>query len=65
MAAMTEEEAMEYLVMKDLPTSVWRDYKGNRKVMRIVPRALVPSDRLFRNAWRIKQDEPDNMETAT
>src|SRR6056297_299285 len=35
--AMTEEEAMEYLVMKDLPPRVWRDYKGNRSILKIVP----------------------------
>lgn len=54
--AMTEEEAMEYLIMKDLPPSVWRDYQGNRTIMKIVPRNLVPTDRTMRNAWRITQE---------
>jgi len=54
--AMTEEEAIEYLIMKDIPPNVWRDYEGNRCIMRIVPVELIPSDRNFRNAWRINQE---------
>ena len=53
--AMTEEEAIEYLIMKDIPPQVWRDYKGNRSILRIVPVELIPTDRSFRNAWRIDQ----------
>ena len=52
---MTWEEAIEYLVQKDIDPSVWRDYKGNRTIMKIVPVELIPSDRSFRNAWRIMQ----------
>lgn len=54
--AMTEEEAMEYLVKKDIPPRVWRDYKGNRSILKIVPVELVPADRSFRNSWKIKQE---------
>lgn len=64
MRAMTPEEAMEYLVMKDLPMEVWKDYKGNRTILRIVPRDLIPSDRSYRNAWRIVQDAPIEEEAA-
>lgn len=53
--AMTEEEAIEYLVMKDISPQVWRDYKGNRSVLKIVPIEMIPSDRSYRNAWRIAQ----------
>ena len=53
--AMTEEEAIEYLVQKDIDPSVWRDYKGNRTILKIVPVEMIPSDRSFRNAWRIVQ----------
>lgn len=53
--AMTEEEAIEYLVMKDISPAVWRDYKGNRTIMKIVPVEMIPRDRSFRNAWRIAQ----------
>lgn len=54
--AMTEEEAIEYLIMKDIDPSIWRDYKGNRVIMKIVPVELIPSDRSFRNAWKVKQE---------
>jgi len=53
--AMTEEEAIEYLVMKDIDPAVWRDYQGNRTILKIVPVELIPSDRSFRNAWRVVQ----------
>jgi hypothetical protein len=53
--AMSEEEAVEYLVMKDIDPAVWRDYQGNRTIMKIVPVEMIPSDRSFRNAWRIMQ----------
>jgi hypothetical protein len=52
---MTEEEAIEYLIMKDIDPSVWRDYKGNRVIMKIVPVEMIPKDSSFRNAWRIAQ----------
>ena len=52
---MTEEEAIEYLVMKDIDPAVWRDYQGNRTILKIVPVEMIPSDRSFRNAWRIAQ----------
>lgn len=52
---MTEEEAIEYLVMKDIDPAVWRDYQGNRSIIKIVPVEMVPSDRTYRNAWRIRQ----------
>lgn len=55
--AMTEEEALEYLVMKDISPSIWRDYIGNRTIMKIVPVELIPTDRTFRNSWRITQAE--------
>ena len=53
--AMTEEEAIEYLVQKDIDPAIWRDYKGNRTILKIVPVEMIPSDRSFRNAWRIMQ----------
>jgi hypothetical protein len=60
---MSEEEAIEYLIQKDIPQSVWRDYKGNRTIMKIVPVELIPTDRSFRNAWVIAQDK-EELETA-
>ena len=53
--AMTEEEAIEYLVQKDIDPAVWRDYQGNRTILKIVPVEMIPSDRSYRNAWRIAQ----------
>lgn len=55
--ALTEEEAMEYLVQKDIPPRVWRDYKGNRTILKIVPKHLIPTDRTHRDAWRIEQTQ--------
>ena len=54
--AMTEEEAIEYLIQKDIPPAVWRDYQGNRAILRIVPVELIPSDRSYRNAWKVNQE---------
>ena len=49
---LTEEEAMEYLVMKDIPRRVWA-VEHNRPMFKIVRTEDVPSDRQFRNAWRL------------
>ena len=61
---MTEEQAIEYLIMKDVPPHVWRDYRGNRTILKIVPVELVPTDRSFRNAWRICQEMQTLEEAA-
>lgn len=53
---MTEEEAIEYIIKKDLPPSVWRDYTGNRSILRVVRRSMIPSDRSYRNAWNMAQE---------
>ena len=58
---MTEEEAIEYLIMKDIDPSIWRDYNGNRTIMKIVPVELVPSNRSFRNAWKINQEADERI----
>ncbi len=49
---LTEEEAMEYLCMKDLPRKVWAE-EHNRPMFKIVKTEQVPSDRQFRDAWRL------------
>lgn len=61
---MTEEEAIEYLIKKEIPPRVWQDYRGNRCIMRIVPVELVPSDRSFRDAWKVCQHTASNEEAA-
>jgi len=58
---MTEEEAIEYLIMKDIDPVVWQEYRGNRTILKIVPVELVPSDRSFRNAWKIKQEADERI----
>ncbi len=49
---LTEEEAMEYLCMKDLPRKCWAE-EHNRPMFKIVRTEEVPSDRQFRNAWEM------------
>jgi hypothetical protein len=58
---MSEEEAVEYIIQKDICPSIWRDYKGNRTIIKIVPVELVPSDRSFRNAWKINQEADERI----
>ena len=54
---MTEEEAIEYLIMKDIPEHVWKDYdKSNRKRLVICKKQNLPSHRMWRNAWKINQE---------
>lgn len=51
---MTEEEAIEYLIMKDMPKRVWHpDYKYNRQMFRIVKRDQLPKDQTYRDCWRL------------
>jgi len=54
---MSEEEAIEYLIMKDCPPQVWRDYSGNRSILKIASVEKIPNERNFRNAWKINQQE--------
>lgn len=51
---LTEEEAIEYLIMKDIPRRVW-GVEHNRQMFKIVKTEDVPSDRTWRNAWRVAQ----------
>jgi hypothetical protein len=50
---MTQEEAMEYLVMKDVPRRVWDRPGSNRRLFAIVPRSAIPADQTHRDAWRL------------
>ena len=49
---LTEEEAIEYLVLKDIPRRVWAK-EHNRPMFKIVKRDMIPTDRTFRNAWEM------------
>jgi hypothetical protein len=54
--AMTEEEAIEYLIQKDIPERVWRDYEqANHKRLFVVKKEQLPQHRTWRNAWKIDQ----------
>ena len=54
---MTEEEAIEYLIKKDCPQSVWKTYnEGNRLKLVICKKEQLPQTREWRNAWKIDQD---------
>ena len=54
---MTEEEAIEYLIMKDIPEHVWKDYdKSNRKRLVICKKQNLPGHRTWRNSWKINQE---------
>ena len=48
---LTEEEAIGYLVKKDVPRHVWQEGSNHRFV--ICRRSQLPQSRLFRNAWRV------------
>ncbi|WP_417448347.1 hypothetical protein [Idiomarina abyssalis] len=52
---MTEEEAIEYLIKKDVPAHVWQDNRGNRPKFVICHKTQLPQDREFRNAWALKE----------
>ena len=49
---MSEEEAIEYLVKKDIPREVWRE--GSNKRFVICRRSQLPQTRVWRNAWTVK-----------
>ena len=54
MPALFEEQAVEYLVQKDVPESIWRNWnKGNKPKMVICKRKQLPATREWRNAWRL------------
>lgn len=57
---MSEEEAIEYILKKDIPARVWHpDYKYNRQIYRIVKRDKIPVDQTYRNAWRLADTEDE------
>ena len=48
---LTEEQAIEYLILKDVPRHVWQD--GSNHPLKICRRSQLPTSRRFRNAWRV------------
>lgn len=53
---MSEEEAIEYLIQKDVPAHVWQQASGNAKKMVICRKNQLPASREWRNAWKINQE---------
>lgn len=54
---MTEEEAIEYLIMKCLPQRIWLDHeRTNRPKFKIVSAETISSNRTYRNAWRLNNE---------
>lgn len=52
--AMTEEEAMTYLLQKDVPRCVWYDYeRANEQRFLICTKEQLPATRAFREHWRM------------
>jgi hypothetical protein len=57
---MTEEEAIEYIIKKDIPARVWHsDYKYNRPMYRVVKRQEIPADQTYRDCWRLSDTEEE------
>ena len=51
--AMTEEQAMEYLLMMVVPRHIWEDTTSNRPRYHITKRSMIPTNREYRDAWRL------------
>ena len=61
--AMTEKQAIEYMIMKDIPQHIWREYeKSNKPRLVICTKSQLPQKRTWRNAWRVKEDININNE---
>ena len=55
--AMTEEQAIEYAIMKDIPRHVWQNWdKANKPRLVICTRLQLPSTRTWRNSWQISEE---------
>jgi hypothetical protein len=50
---LTEEQAISYLIMKDMPEHVWNNRSSNRPKYKIAKRHQFPETREWRNAWRL------------
>ena len=65
MEAMTEEQAIEYLIQKDVPEHVWKNWdEGNRPKMVICRKNQLPATREWRNSWRISEEVTVEKEAA-
>ena len=54
---MTQEQALEYLIQKDIPQHVWRKWnEGNKPKIVICNKEQLPATREWRGAWKISDD---------
>ena len=58
---LTEEQAIEYLILKDCDESIWGNYH-NMQRFRVVKRSDLPETREFRNAWKMVQSSTELVE---
>ena len=57
MPAGTLEECLEFLIMKDIPQHIWRNWnEGNKPKLVICRKDQLPATREWRNAWKISDD---------
>ena len=57
LAALTEEESVEYQIMQSIPRKIWDGGSGsNSRKMVICHRNKLPASREFRDAWRLNLD---------
>lgn len=50
---MTEEQAMEYLLQKDVPQRIWENNSSNKPRFCICRHDMIPEIRTHRDAWRL------------
>lgn len=56
MEAMTEEDAIEYLIQKEVPKHVWvNSNKINKPKMVICKKDQLPQTRMWRDSWKISE----------
>ena len=59
-SCLTEEQAMEYLIYKDISPSIWQNWdEGNKPKIVICRKDQLPATRDWRNTWKIS----DNLQT--
>lgn len=54
--ALTEDEAIDYIIKKDTPKRVWGSAGGNWINYRVVERSEVVDNRKNRNYWKLSQE---------
>jgi hypothetical protein len=55
---LSEEQAMEYLLQKDVPREIWDAPTSNRRRFIITRKNALPPTRQWRNAWRLSETLP-------